>query len=180
MTITLAKPATTQAPRPQRRTRRLLRNLALAGITCFLCVFGWLQLGPVQLGGRASYVVTDGTSMLPHFRADGLVVTRAQDSYRVGEVVAYHNKQLNSVVMHRIVARDGDRYVFKGDNNGYRDQYHPTKSEIVGEEWLYWPGGGRLLLLLREPAVFAVIVGGLAFFAASGFVPQSSERRRDA
>ena len=73
--------------------------------------------------------------------------------------VAYHNAQLHAVVMHRIVALDGDRYVFKGDNNDFRDQYHARRSDLVGQEWLYLPGAGRYLQWLRSPLFF----GGLVF-----------------
>ena len=139
-------------------------------------VTAWVALAPTAVGGAASYVVTDGISMLPHFVANGLVITRTEDRYHLGEVVAYHNKQLHAVVMHRIVARDGKRFVFKGDNNDYADQYHPTKSELVGKEWVYWPGAGRYLLMLRNPWTFAVIIGGITMLAFAG--SGRSRRRR--
>ncbi len=116
--------------------------------------------------------------MLPHFRADGLVITRARDSYHVGEVVAYHNHKLHAVVMHRIVARDGSRYVFKGDNNNYRDRYHATKTDLVGQEWVYWPGAGKYLKDVRSPVTFGIVMAILALIASTAFTPQRSRRRR--
>lgn len=77
--------------------------------------------------------------------------------------------------MHRIVALDGDRYVFKGDNNDYPDAYHATKADIVGAEWIYWPGGGRYLNDLRNPLTFAVLIGLITLFA---FRPSRPSRRR--
>lgn len=153
------------------RLRRLV--LGVLGI-CGLLI-AWGLFAPTAIGGPASFVVTDGTSMLPHFVANGLVVTRTEDHYCVGEVVAYHNKQLKAVVMHRIVARDGNRFVFKGDNNDFRDQYHPTKADLVGKEWIYLPGAGRYLLWLRNPATFAIIIGLMALVS---FRPDSRSRRR--
>ena len=113
--------------------------------------------------------------MLPHYRAGGLVIIRSESSYSVGEVVAYHNRQFHEVVMHRIVALDGDRYVFKGDNNPGADQYHATKSDLVGRETVYWPGGGRYLNILRNPITFAVIIGLITLIA---FRPERRSRRR--
>lgn len=113
--------------------------------------------------------------MLPHFRAGGLVITRARATYHVGEVVAYHNEELHGVVMHRIAARDGDRYVFKGDNNDFQDSYHPTKSELVGQEWIYWPRGGAYIRLLRTPLIFALI---MAFAGLRAFRPDRAKNRR--
>lgn len=152
-----------------------MRSLSGIAISAFALGF-WLLLGPVAIGGPASYVITDGISMLPNFHGDGLVITQRQDQYHVGEVVAYHNEQLHAVVMHRIVGRDGKRFVFKGDNNDFRDQYHPTKAELVGKEWVYWPGAGRYLLMLRDPWTFAVIIGGITMLAFAG--SDRSRRRR--
>jgi signal peptidase I len=160
--------------RSLRGPRRLLTGL----LVLFVLAIGWLTLAPTAIGGSTSFVVTDGISMLPHFHADGLVVTRQQHFYRVGEVVAYHNAQLKSVVMHRIVATEGNRYVFKGDNNDFIDTFHPTKAEIVGKEWVYVPKAGQVLQFLRSPAAFAVIMALLGMFAASAYVPRRSRRRR--
>lgn len=113
--------------------------------------------------------------MLPHFHAGGLVITKERSSYHVGEVVAYHNSELHAVVMHRIVAIDGDRYVFKGDNNDFRDSYHPTASQLVGQEWIYWPSGGKYLHLLRTPFLFAIL---MAFLGVIAFRPEHSKIRR--
>lgn len=151
---------------------RALRLLALVALGLAI----WASFAPTAVGGRATYVVTDGVSMLPHFKADGLVVTRSESSYHVGEVVAYHNHQLHRVVMHRIVAMDGDRYVFKGDNNDFEDQYHATKSDLVGKEWIYWPGGGRYLNVLRGPLTFAIVIAAITLLAF--LAPQRNRHRR--
>lgn len=159
------------------RARVTVGRRSIVGLLAVTALFAfWLTLSPTALGGPASYVVTDGTSMLPHFKANGLVITRVEPSYRVGEVAAYHNHQLHRVVMHRIVAMDGDRYVFKGDNNSFTDQYHATQADIVGKEWVYWPDGGTYLNALRNPITFATIIGLIALFAFR--VPKRSRRRR--
>jgi signal peptidase len=135
----------------------------------------WVSMAPVELGGRTSYVVTDGTSMLPAYRAEGLVLTRRSDDYGVGDVVAYHDRDLGAVVMHRVIGRDGDRYVLKGDNNDFVDRYHPAQGDLLGKEWLYWPGVGGYVADLQRPPVFAAVVGLVALVALWG---QSSNRRR--
>lgn len=163
--------------RPQVRGRSRLRPGRIVAMLAALALIalGWTYLAPTELGGSASYVITDGTSMLPKFHADGLVITRARDSYHVGEIVAYHNKELQRVVMHRIVAIDGDHYVFKGDNNDFVDHYHPTKSELVGQEWVYWPGGGKYLGYVHSPLTFAVVIALITLWA---FRPKRQSRRQ--
>lgn len=157
------------------RSSARLRRIGISVATLAAAGMLWTFLVPVELGGSTSYVVTDGTSMLPRFHRDGLVVTRSEPTYHVGEVVAYHNQQLREVVMHRIVARDGDRYVFQGDNNDFRDSYHPTKSELVGKEWIYWPGAGTYLKFLRSPLTFAIVIAVVALIS---FRPESESRRQ--
>jgi signal peptidase I len=162
--------ATVSIPRHRRvrapRARRVAGWLAAAALTAL----GWFALAPTSIGGPTSYVLTSGTSMLPHFHAGGVVLTRAQSDYRVGEVVAYRNRQLHMVVMHRIVARVGDRYVFKGDNNNFRDSYHPTRADLIGREWLYWPSGARWVAVVREPVMFGLILAALGWFAGAGLI----------
>jgi hypothetical protein len=71
---------------------------------------------------------------------------------------------------------DGDRYVFKGDNNSYDDQYHAAKADLVGKEWIYWPGGGRYLDMLRNPLTFAIVIAVITLLAF--LAPKRSRRRR--
>ena len=160
-----------RTPVNTRGRRTILSVLA----TLVTCLAAWFAFAPPALGGATSYVMTEGASMLPHYHAGELVALRAQASYHVGDIVAYHNGSLGVVVMHRIVATDGDRYVFKGDNNNFIDSYHATKSEIVGAEWLQLPGAGRLLARLRVPIVAAVAFGLLWFFS---FPAQRTSRRQ--
>lgn len=116
--------------------------------------------------------------MLPHFRADGLVVTRAQSDYHVGDVVAYHNAELNAVVMHRIVGVEGGRYTFKGDNRPTPDSYVAKRADLIGSEVAYWPGGGRYLRVLRAPMTFALLMSVIGLLAGLAVVPRRNRRRR--
>lgn len=112
--------------------------------------------------------------MLPRYHFGDLVVLRKESGYHVGEVAAYHNAQLHVVVMHRIVAVNGDHYVFKGDNNQFADTYQPTGAQIVGAEWLHLKGAARIVLKLRQPVVAAVVLGLLWLFSVS---PPARSRR---
>src|SRR5580698_3453944 len=111
-----------------RRIRKLL-SPALA-----LVVLGtvWFYLAPTQFGGSATYVVTHGTSMEPRFHTGDLAIVRSQSSYHVGEIVAYHSHKLHTIVLHRIIGREGDKYIFKGDNNNFIDPERPVESQLIG------------------------------------------------
>ena len=159
-----------------RRRGRIVRSLA--ALTAVAVLAGlWFFLAPTKLGGSADYVVTYGVSMEPHFHAGDLVVVRARSSYRVGQVVAYRNRELGRVVLHRIVGSIGDRYVFKGDNNDFVDPYRPTRSELVGRLWLHIHRGGIVLLWLQAPR-HAALAGGLAAALMLLLGGGSTSRRR--
>jgi signal peptidase I len=141
-----------------KRTRARIAVAAWLATTSLLLAGGWWAVAPPQLGGGTSFVIVDGTSMLPRLRGEDLVVLRGSGSYRVGEVVGYRSALLHRVVLHRIVAISHGRYTFKGDNNGFVDPERPTREGLVGRMWLHVPAGGRAVGVLRVPW----IVGALA------------------
>jgi signal peptidase I len=150
---------------------RLVSTLVGVGTVGLL----WLCFAPSALGGSTNYVVTEGVSMQPRFHSGDLAIVRAQSSYHVGEIVAYRSVLLHTLVLHRIIGRDGSRYLFKGDNNDFVDQEHPTASQLVGKLWLQLPGAGNKLNWLRTPA-HAAVGSGLAAMLVLG--PGLGLRRR--
>src|SRR5438552_15737223 len=82
-------------------------------------VAGWAFRAPPGLGGSTSYAVVHGMSMEPRLHEGDLVLVRSASDYRVGDVVAYQNRDLGATVLHRIVGIHDGRYVFEGDNNGF-------------------------------------------------------------
>jgi signal peptidase I len=144
--------------------RRLPFVLAIAAFA------GWyLLLAPTSIGGPASYVWVRGTSMEPTLRAGDLVVLRGAEAYRVGDVVAYRipagEPGEGTHVIHRIV--DGSPttgFRTQGDNRDRRDRWHPTSADVLGAEWLVWPGGANVIGWLRDPAVFASVAAGFTVF----------------
>jgi signal peptidase I len=137
-----------------RRIRKILPwalGLIILGTT-------WFYLAPTQLGGSSTYVVTHGTSMEPRFHTGDLAIVRSQSNYHVGEVVAYDNHQLHTIVLHRIVGLEGDRYLFKGDNNNFVDPEHPVASQLIGALWIHIPGVGLRLQSIRSPLVMGILL----------------------
>ena len=115
--------------------------------------------------------------MEPRFHTGDLAIVRPAANYRVGEIVAYWSTLLHTVVLHRIIARDGNRYVFKGDNNHFIDPVRPTRSELLGKLWLHVPHLGRVLQMLHTrvaAALLCAVVGLLTLFG----VKESGRRRR--
>src|SRR6266536_2143485 len=91
----------------------LVTNLLLLIILAVI----WIAFAPTKIGGRASYVVVSGNSMEPGFHRDDLVIVQTSSAYNIGDIVTYHNSQLNAFIIHRIIEIEQDHYIFKGDNN---------------------------------------------------------------
>jgi signal peptidase I len=145
-----------------------LRIRLLAGtVGLALIVGGWILLGPRQLGGSASYAIVAGSSMEPRLHHGDLVVARSRSHYAIGDAVVYHNAQLDQNVLHRIIGRDGSRFVFKGDNNGFVDPTHPQQSDLLGSLWFTVPGLGSVVEWLRVP-LHAALIAALASLLAFG------------
>ncbi|MDX6551344.1 MAG: hypothetical protein QOJ31_2028 [Gaiellales bacterium] len=153
------------------------RRLAALGVGLAALGGCWIFLAPAALGGSTSYVITSGVSMQPRFHSGDLALVRPAGGYQVGDIVAYHSHQLHTVVLHRIVATSGDRYVFKGDNNSWRDPEHPTRDQLVGKLWLQLPVLGTRLAELRTPQTMAILAGLASVLLVGGAGVQNRRRR---
>lgn len=141
------------------------RTRLITGATVLLLAAAWLIAGPAQLGGTTTYVTTHGISMQPRLHTGDLALVRPAADYRVGQIVAYRSTVLHRVVLHRIIARRGDRYVFKGDNNNFTDPIRPRRAELIGRMWVRVPRGGAILSWLRIPIIAALLCGSIALLA---------------
>ena len=129
---------------------------------------GWWLLAPPAVGGSTSFVMVDGTSMLPKLHRDDLVILRRSDSYRVGDVVAYRSTLLQRIVLHRIVAVEDGRYTFKGDNNAFLDSENPTQADLVGKLSLHIPIAGRIVPFMHVPWIVGVLAALLVLAVGLG------------
>ncbi len=151
------------------------RSVVSVMVTLVLAA-AWIHLGPAPLGGAASYVSTFGTSMEPTYTASDLVVLTRQTGYGIGDVVAYRSEQLDTVVMHRIVAEDAAGFITQGDANDWLDDDRPTDADILGAPLFHVPGAGRLLDV--PVPVRAAAVTALAALALGGGGKLSRRRAR--
>jgi hypothetical protein len=114
--------------------------------------------------------------MEPGFHTGDLAIVRQADAYHVGDVVAYRSEQMNTVVMHRIIGVDGDRYSFQGDNNDFVDVDHPTSADFLGRLAVRIPEGGTWLQRLGSPPALAAVT--FALLAGGGAAATTRRRRK--
>jgi signal peptidase len=132
------------------------------GLLLAVAVAWAILLRPISMGGSTTWVFVRGTSMLPGYHTGDLVITHASPVYRVGDVVAYEVPAgefgAGHVVIHRLVGGDAaSGFVVQGDNNDAPDPWHPTPADILGRAWLWVPGLGRLISLVRQPITLAAL-----------------------
>jgi signal peptidase I len=141
---------------------------------------GWFFLAPPALGGDTGYVVTNGVSMHPRIHTGDLALVRPANAYHVGDIAAYHSRTLHVTVLHRIVAVTPHWYVFKGDNNSWRDPEHVTRAQIIGKLWVLAPTLGQRMAQVRSPVVIATLAGLAVVLLFGGAGVHRSRRRRRA
>jgi signal peptidase I len=129
----------------------LVRSAVLVGMAAL-----WVVLAPAEFGGQTSYVMVAGASMEPTLHMGDLVVVRQARTYHVNDIVTYLHPTVGPVI-HRIIDRQGNRYVLQGDNNDWIDSYAPTAAEVVGRSWVTLPHGATLLMGLRSPGGLALL-----------------------
>lgn len=143
-----------------------------------LTVIIWIAFAPIQAGGQAAYIMVIGKSMEPNFHLGDMIIVKQNSHYVVGDIVAYQNAELKSNVFHRIIGREGGRYIMKGDNNAWVDTYKPSSDEIIGKLWVDLPGVGKIIQLIRTPINMAIVIGVLAgyfLFSAIRDKPKGSK-----
>ena len=158
--------------------RSFTNNLLFSVAFLFAVGLLWFAAAPTRLGGSVDYLAIYGVSMQPKLHHGDLAVLLPSSGYQVGDVVGYRNRQLHRTLLHRIVRRDGDRYVFKGDNNSSVDSYEATQQDLVGRMWFSVPGVGRVLSWSSAPSHAALIAGLATFPLLLGGGVAGSRRRR--
>ena len=144
----------------------MIKYLLVIGLAVLSLPF-WL---PTSLGGHTAYhfVLTD--SMKPTLDPGSFVVLRRDDTYEVGEAVAYLYDTAAGdqiTILHRIIGREPDgRYIMKGD--AVETTELVEEEAITGKLVAAIPVVGFLPGALRQTPI---MVGGLlltTLFMASG------------
>ncbi len=176
---------------PRRRAEGLLSAITSALLAAGVVAVLW----PAVLGGRATFVMVSGTSMLPRLHTGDLVVVRRERSYQTGEVVAYRvppgEVGARSVVIHRVVGRRGATLAMRGDNKPADDPWHPRATDVLGRRILLVPRAGPMVAWASQPGRLAALAGIVATVlgltwrprrdpvpVAAGAPPRTGSRRR--
>lgn len=108
--------------------------------------------------GYGGAVVLSG-SMEPAIMVDELILVKAEDHYEIGDVVVFQSGKI--LVVHRLVAFDGEYIITQGDANNVTDAPVPL-SQVKGKVIYHIPNVGRVVRMLKSPvATLGMIVAAL-------------------
>lgn len=118
--------------------------------------------------GIGSAVVISG-SMEDAISIDDLIITLKRDTYEVGDIVMYDGG--SSPVTHRIIEKNGDTYITKGDANNVEDKAPVEESKIAGKVILVVPGVGKVIAFMQtQLGIMIMILGALILLIAPSFL----------
>lgn len=150
----------------KKKGRALWRRLALAALGIILGVNTYLANAKGLAGnqmpmpfGMGVAVVLSG-SMEPVLKTNDVIIVRETNDYAVGDVVVYQSG--NTLIVHRVIARDGETVVTQGDANNVADA--PIEISVIkGEVIAHVPGLGLVVNALKTPVGILILL--IAAFA---------------
>lgn len=146
---------------------RIVRVLAITVFLVIIAVNGILLVKRLAFKEElpsvfgCSVVTVMSGSMEPAFSPGDMLVIRRQRQYQVGDIVTYESE--GSFITHRLVEREGDTWVTKGDANNAPDGRTLREQDLYGSVWLVIPKLGNVAIFLRSP--LGVLVMCLGLFA---------------
>lgn len=128
---------------------------ALAGTNLYLWNAQTMagEVMPMPFGVGISVVLSG--SMEPTLSVDDLVIVKAEEDVEVGDVVVYQDR--TSLVIHRVVAMDGDTVIAQGDANNTPDA-PLDRAQIKGTLVAAIPRVGGLVRILKQPVVAVALL----------------------
>lgn len=136
---------------------------ALSALFTLVIVALAVLLWPAQLGGSTRLVIVSGTSMEPTYDLGDVVVTRDRGMPEVGDVVLFAVPEgggQGTLVIHRVVdIDDTGHFITQGDNRDVQDQWLLDGDDIEGRPLLRIPAAGRLVWMLQNWLVIALLAG---------------------
>lgn len=107
-------------------------------------------------------IIIRSGSMEPIIKTGSIVFTKSENHYKTGDVITF-NSENHSLVTHRIVESNNDKYTTKGDNNNTTDDYVVPRRAVKGKMLFTVPYIGYLLSFLHSRLgiiLLIVIVAG--------------------
>ncbi len=114
--------------------------------------------GLIWFGDYAQLSVVSGSMSGAIETGDVIVIEKLgdEDKLSVGDIVTFRSG--SSLVTHRIVQLEGDRYITKGDANNTEDAASVSRDYIVGRLVSVIPRLGTFIMTLQSPLGMSIVL----------------------
>ncbi|MCX4255253.1 MAG: signal peptidase I [Bacilli bacterium] len=134
-----------------RKIINILVSLAISIILSVVLMYGITNYtNLIKFCGIGSLIVSSG-SMEPELSIGDIIIIKECANYEVGDIITY-NVEDKYFVTHRIVDKEGNDFVTKGDNNNVKDNQIVLKENIEGKVIL----NAKLLRVMYEHYILIV------------------------
>ncbi|MBQ7411152.1 MAG: signal peptidase I [Clostridia bacterium] len=111
---------------------KILCSITISIILSLALYFG-LNTNSLLVKFYGISILTVGSgSMLPELSVGDVIIIKACDDYKINDIITY-NVNNEYLVTHRIIEKDGNTFVTKGDNNNIQDREIVLKENIEGK-----------------------------------------------
>ena len=125
-------------------------------IAAIIVLFNLLSASNLSLFGYRMFRVGSG-SMVPYLNVNDLVIVKVCDDYDINDIITYLDDDL--YVTHRIIKKEKNGFITKGDFNNAEDDLIISKQNIVGKVVF------RLKILGFFTALFVSPISWIILFA---------------
>lgn len=115
--------------------KKLLSNLILILSIIFVIVMITVKFFSIDTNIKpfgVQILKVDSNSMSPEFKKGDIIVIKKEKEYNIGDIITYKTKE-GYLVTHRIIEKNGNVYVTKGDNNNTKDKEKVCQNFIQGK-----------------------------------------------
>ena len=172
-----------EAPKKKRKGGRLAFRIFLIVLISLVLGGGVYMLNAKRLVRNAmpmpfgvGFSVVLSGSMEPTLSVDDLVIVRAAEDYAVGDVGVYPSG--HSLVIHRIVALEGDCVVTRGDANNMEDA-PVARTDIKGRMVGVIPRVGLAVHFLQSPLGIILLLALAVFLLNRSWSKEKASDEKD-
>lgn len=126
-----------------------------------------------ELFGYSLFEVATG-SMKPAISKNDIIITKKNSTYEINDIITFSKDK--NYITHRIISKNNDTYITKGDANNTADTPIETSS-IIGKVIKVYPNLGIWKEVFTNPKILVIIFITLVIFdIAFSYEPKKSKQ----
>ena len=119
----------------KRLKKKIVINILLILSILFVLIIIYLKFFSKNINIKPfgiQFLKVESNSMAPNFFKEDIIIIKEKKEYEVGDIITY-KMQDGTFITHRIIEKDENEFITKGDNNNSKDEEKITKNQICGK-----------------------------------------------